>query len=770
MGKMNKSDGKPRVSIGMPVYNGGDLLKLAIESLLAQEYGDFEFVICDNASTDGTEELCRSYASNDPRIIYHRRDRNYGMSDNGRKAFSLATKGIYYLMASHDDQWHPSFLKRCVECLDANPSVVMAVPAVQFLSPKGVPCEFPYPPLHTVGMGLRSRVASIFNETNVGYNSYGLYRRDVLEKIRLDIKCYGNDVIYLLLISLIGEVQFISEKLFYYRLNGRTAQEQMDAISKGLGGAEKPYTTLTINLMRAIMGSSLSSTMKRVILSDIIQIIAVKNQAWRSMIIKENPSILPFIEPAMHGNCPSVESNLVAVFSSLLLPFCYQKTAFEGCIDFSETGSFDDIPDRDKIRPAPGHSEFVNTIVTLFEQKNYVKALCYYDEYRNTQPRTELVKKIEGAIESFRPVFKTGTVSSLNRKKLKILFQNRANSLNMPGGDSVVQKRLQEQLESRGHTVDLSTDADVNLSGYDIVHSFNMCLPQELEKFLNNAIKYRKPFVVTSLQEDMPLYLKKALITKEFFENYIRQGQDPGLFDGFKQMLSKAVPVSPQTSKITALYAHRLLACGNTEASYLQKLFQSAKISVIPFGSSIIDTEISGDLFKKTYGLENFVLCVGRLEIRKNQLMLLKALENDNIPVVFADAGFSYDPMYASFCKAFRRKGPTLFTGRLTDKMLVSAFRAARVHCLPSWYELPGLVTLEAARYGCATVASSWGAIRDYLGDLCEYCEPDSPESIRDAVLRAMDKGPTEELRELASKFTWEEAVKKVEDVYYEIV
>ena len=50
MGKMNKSDGKPRVSIGMPVYNGGDLLKLAIASLLAPEYGDFEFVICDNAS------------------------------------------------------------------------------------------------------------------------------------------------------------------------------------------------------------------------------------------------------------------------------------------------------------------------------------------------------------------------------------------------------------------------------------------------------------------------------------------------------------------------------------------------------------------------------------------------------------------------------------------------------------------------------------------------------------------------------------------------
>lgn len=711
MGKMNKSDGKPRVSIGMPVYNGGDLLKLAIESLLAQEYGDFEFVICDNASTDGTEELCRSYASHDSRIIYHRRDRNYGMSDNGRKAFSLATKGIYYLMASHDDQWHPSFLKRCVECLDANPSLVLAVPAVQFLSPQGAPCEFPYPPLHTVGMGMRSRVASIFNETNVGYNSYGLYRRDALEKINLDIQCYGGDVIFLLLLSLIGEVQYIPEKLFYYRLNGRTAQEQMDAISKELGDKrpEKPYTILTINLMRAIVSSSLPSTLKRIILSDIVQIIAIKNPDWRRMILMENPSILPFIESGRYGNSTSVENNLIAAFSSLLLPYCYLDTSFDGCIDFSEIRSFDDIPDEHKIPPAPGHNEFVNTVVTLIEQKNPVQAIKYYDEYGKTQPGTEMMRKIEEVIENFKPVHKTGSGASVNRRKLRILFQNRANSNQMPGGDSVVQKRLQEQLELLGHTVDFTTDADVSLNGYDVVHSFNMCLPQEIEKFLNNAIRYRKPFVVTSLQEDMPLYLRKALMTRDFFGNYIRQGQDPGLFDGFKQMLSKAVPVHPQTSKITAQYAHRLLACGNTEASYLQKLFQSAKISVTPFGSSIIDTEISGDLFKNTYGLENFVLCVGRLEIRKNQLMLLKALENDNIPIVFADAGFSYDPSYASLCKAFRRKGPTLFTGRLTDEMLVSAFRAARVHCLPSWYELPGLVTLEAARYGCATVASSWG-------------------------------------------------------------
>lgn len=71
---------------------------------------------------------------------------------------------------------------------------------------------------------------------------------------------------------------------------------------------------------------------------------------------------------------------------------------------------------------------------------------------------------------------------------------------------------------------------------------------------------------------------------------------------------------------------------------------------------------------------------------------------------------------------------------------------------------------------GVRLLPRAGGAIRDYLGDYCDYCEPDSPESIRDAVFRAMDKGPTEELREMASRFTWEEAVKKVEDVYYEII
>jgi glycosyltransferase involved in cell wall biosynthesis len=64
--------GLPRVRIGLPAYNGERHLPAALDSLLAQTYGDFELIISDNASTDRTEEICREYAARDSRIRYHR--------------------------------------------------------------------------------------------------------------------------------------------------------------------------------------------------------------------------------------------------------------------------------------------------------------------------------------------------------------------------------------------------------------------------------------------------------------------------------------------------------------------------------------------------------------------------------------------------------------------------------------------------------------------------------------------------------------------------
>lgn len=127
---------KPRVSIGMPVYNAERYLPFALNSLLGQTFDDFEIVISDNASTDGTEGICRGYAERDERIVYRRNDENIGVSANYRRVFQLAN-GRYFKWAAHDDAWSANMLETCVAVLDARPEVVLAYPCMDLIDEEG---------------------------------------------------------------------------------------------------------------------------------------------------------------------------------------------------------------------------------------------------------------------------------------------------------------------------------------------------------------------------------------------------------------------------------------------------------------------------------------------------------------------------------------------------------------------------------------------------------------------------------------------------------
>jgi hypothetical protein len=118
----------PRVSVGLPVYNGARYLREAIESLLPQTLVDFELIISDNGSTDETERICRDYAALDARIRYVRSDVNRGMHWNFRRVLELARAPLFKWMA-HDDRCEPEFLRRCVEELDADPGLLLCAPA-----------------------------------------------------------------------------------------------------------------------------------------------------------------------------------------------------------------------------------------------------------------------------------------------------------------------------------------------------------------------------------------------------------------------------------------------------------------------------------------------------------------------------------------------------------------------------------------------------------------------------------------------------------------
>lgn len=352
------------------------------------------------------------------------------------------------------------------------------------------------------------------------------------------------------------------------------------------------------------------------------------------------------------------------------------------------------------------------------------------------------------------------------KRPLKIVMANRPNSLEAPGGDTVVMQNLKRELEKMGHSVDFQFRLE-DMSGYDIAHIFNFVLPEMIKLYADNAQKYRKPIVMTPMYEDWPLFLNQSFKSYYIFKEYLEKGQPRALFDELAQSLKRLKPHHSADNRYNVRLAGGITPSGASEAERIKREYPYSR-NVLPvyLGCDVTENDIPADLFIRETGLKDFVFCVARLETRKNQLMLLKALEEEDIPVVFATGGFTYQLPYAKLCQNFRRKGQTLFLGRLSDEMLVSAYRAAKVHALPSWYELPGMVSVEAAHYDCNVVASKFGTIEDYLGDYAYYCHPGDPEDIRKAVLRALQEPIKPGLKQHVRQFTWRRAAEKTLEAY----
>lgn len=110
----------------MAVYNGAAFLPTAVESVLAQEMGDLELIISDNASTDGTGDLAREYARRDSRVKYFRNEQNVGATANFNLSYRRSNPvSKYFALLASDDWWDPSFLRRTCEIAERNPMVAV---------------------------------------------------------------------------------------------------------------------------------------------------------------------------------------------------------------------------------------------------------------------------------------------------------------------------------------------------------------------------------------------------------------------------------------------------------------------------------------------------------------------------------------------------------------------------------------------------------------------------------------------------------------------
>jgi glycosyltransferase involved in cell wall biosynthesis len=209
---------KPRVSIGLPVYNGENYLEKSLESLQAQTFSEFELIISDNASNDRTREICLDYASRDRRIQYHHIDINVGGANNFNQLAFLAS-GEYFKWAAHDDLCAPQFVEKCIEVLENDPSTVLCYPRTILIDERGTAFGKYADGLHLQDPQAHRRLHQFFDTQGLCHAVYGLIRHAPLMTTRLEGNYAMADRVLLAELTLRGKIYELPDELFYRRIH-----------------------------------------------------------------------------------------------------------------------------------------------------------------------------------------------------------------------------------------------------------------------------------------------------------------------------------------------------------------------------------------------------------------------------------------------------------------------------------------------------------------------------------------------------------------------
>ncbi len=349
---------------------------------------------------------------------------------------------------------------------------------------------------------------------------------------------------------------------------------------------------------------------------------------------------------------------------------------------------------------------------------------------------------------------------------LRVLMQTRPDFREKPGGDVVQLEELLPHLREAGVEAELTGDPSPDLSQWDLVHTINLDRPEDPYRHCLNALAQGKPIAVSPVHNDMTEFLEWG---------------DPDYWDlpdpeeGVPRPKRAPLPHPVERRRRALQHLQRqaildwaaiCLPNSQTDADYLTRTFSldPDKCVVVHHGIHSLFFEASPDAFVEKYGLRDFVLCVARVEAKKNQLSLVAAMRGTGIPLVIV--GRANPEEYRELCRRYADDN-VLFLDPLPQDELVSAFAAAKVHALVSWIELPGLVSMEAAAAGCNVVSTDRGSPREYLGEHAWYCDPRDVDSIREAVLAAHAAPRSDALRErIRQNYTWERAAQRTREGY----
>lgn len=327
-----------------------------------------------------------------------------------------------------------------------------------------------------------------------------------------------------------------------------------------------------------------------------------------------------------------------------------------------------------------------------------------------------------------------------------------------PGGGEVQLLKTKEALETLlGTQVRLFDQWSDNFSDFDILHTFG-----SVKDCLNMILDAREKGVKNALSTICWYSWKSAVHT---YGSWTDAGASL-----LRQFAKSYFPFLPSKRKSMMDHSDILFPNSQTEADQLVRYFcvPREKIFVVPNGVDPIFANAGPDAFVEKYGLKDFILCVGRIEPRKNQLNMIRALKGCKIPLVIIG---DYVDQYRKYYEACRLEAGdgVYFLGSIPhdSEILRAAYAACNTFLLPSWLETPGLAALEAALAGAKVVITDQGATREYFSAFATYVTPDNLSNIRNKTLKTFEKPKSTQLKaHIQNNFLWENAAKKTLEGY----
>jgi glycosyltransferase involved in cell wall biosynthesis len=346
----------------------------------------------------------------------------------------------------------------------------------------------------------------------------------------------------------------------------------------------------------------------------------------------------------------------------------------------------------------------------------------------------------------------------------------RPNAHERPGGDFAQEQGAASGLRELGATVDLVASTLPDAAGYDIAHVYGVFEPETAERQIAAVRARDVPLVLSPIFGDLRSYYATAPLLVRALEARSPAGVERRLaaigrkesVRAWRGKVAKHADRRLARQRALLLQADVLLPSSDVEAFlYGDRLrVTSVPVVVAPVGA---DETVAA--FERPSARAG-VVCFGRVEMLKNQAALLYALRDLDVDVTIV--GREYDPHYAALCRRWATPR-TRFISRVPREEVFRIMAGAAVHALPSWQELPGLASIEAATTGARVVVGDRGCEREYFGPEADYADPADPASIRAAVVRALERGPRalgDALETRLRALTWRRHAEATLDAY----